>query len=202
MTSSISSKNDPILRHDLWMFIRRNLGTMATVVGIFIVLIPIATTCIPANSIFVAATSKQYAYRLLGENLSLVVYFTMALYGIILGVLSFSFLKSESKSDFYFSIGVKRSKLFWSRLIGSFGALVAAVFIPMAISLILNLVVYGAGSGVIAGFFIVSCALLLQGLVCYALSSLACILAGNLAGAATRATLHVEIESQSHCFPP
>ena len=181
MRLKTSFKNDPILRHDLRMYLRRNLGTMATAVGIFIVLIPLATTCFPGNSIFTQAMQERYAYRLLGENLSLVVYFTMALYGVVLGVLSFSFLKSEPKTDFYFSIGVKRSKLFWSRLLGSLGALIAAVFIPLAISLVLNLVVYGAGSGVIRGFFVVGCALLLQGLVCYALSALACILAGNLA---------------------
>ncbi len=104
--------------------------------------------------------------------------------GMLVAFRSFNFLLSKSKVNVYLSLGIKRTTMYMNRLISAVILLFVAVFIPMLIIYVINIVCFGM-SGRLTGLFVyVVCLLFVSGIFGFALGSSAMMVSGNLVEAA------------------
>ena len=64
---------------------------------------------------------------------------------ILLGVLLFRFVTNKKTVNVYYSLGIKRADLYTARLLAGVFMMFAAVLVPLAVSLGLNLHYFGSG---------------------------------------------------------
>lgn len=176
---SLNTSSNDLLRHDLFIHLKRNIGSLFTILGIFLVLIPFATAAVPGDSIFNMAIQQQFELRLINEYLSVIVYFAAAGAGLVFGVLHFAFLRDISRAEFFFLIGIRRDKLYLSRLLAGVIEILISLLVPMLISLGLNVAAYGSSPLLFRCFVSVTGGLLLQAFLGFLLAVLACELAGT-----------------------
>ena len=170
-----------IIRHDLKMTLQKHGGLLFLALLLFLVLIPFSTAGIPGDSIFeITTTHEQLKYRFIKDSFFLPVYAGILVYGVVLGISVFSFLLKKEQITFYFSLGLSRSKLYLVRIFICFLGMAAAVWIPMTVSLALNLAALGNYTGMIVSYVYVSAGLFLQGMTVCLINAAACILAGTI----------------------
>ena len=177
MNLTVSSAN--ILRHDLLIHLKRNLGTMLTALGIMLVLIPFATAGVPGDSIFNRAVQAALDYRLINSYMTVIVYFASVGIGLITGIVHFAFLSDISRAEFFFLIGIRRDKVYFSRLLAGVISLLGVIIPPMVVSLGLNIAVFGTSERLLVSFAAITGGLLLQAFLAFLLTALACELAGT-----------------------
>ncbi len=102
---------------------------------------------------------------------------------ILLGVLLFRFVTNKKTVNVYYSLGIKRADLYTARLLAGVFMMLAAVLVPLAVSLGLNLHYFG------------SSAMLWRTFLFYAVHNVICVLAGLTIAAAVSSCVGTVIES-------
>lgn len=102
---------------------------------------------------------------------------------ILLGVLLFRFVTNKKTVNVYYSLGIKRADLYTARLLAGVFMMLAAVLIPLAVSLGLNLHYFG------------SSVMLWRTFLFYAVHSTICVLAGLTISAAVSSCVGTTVEA-------
>ena len=102
---------------------------------------------------------------------------------LLLGVLLFRFVTNKKTVNVYYSLGIKRADLYTARLLAGVFMMLAAVLIPLAVSLGLNLHYFG------------SSVMLWRTFLFYAVHSAICVLAGLTISAAVSSCVGTVVES-------
>ncbi len=102
---------------------------------------------------------------------------------LLLGVLLFRFVTNKKTVNVYYSLGIKRADLYTARLLAGVFMMLAAVLIPLAVSLGLNLHYFG------------SSVMLWRTFLFYAVHSAICVLAGLTISAAVSSCVGTTVES-------
>ena len=102
---------------------------------------------------------------------------------ILLGVLLFRFVTNKKTVNVYYSLGIKRADLYTARLLAGVFMMLAAVLVPLAVSLGLNLHYFG------------SSVMLWRTFLFYAVHSAICVLAGLTISAAVSSCVGTTVEA-------
>lgn len=102
---------------------------------------------------------------------------------ILLGVLLFRFVTKKKTVNVYYSLGIKRADLYTARLLAGVFMMLAAVLVPLAVSLGLNLHYFG------------SSVMLWRTFLFYAVHNVICVLAGLTISAAVSSCVGTVVES-------
>ena len=102
---------------------------------------------------------------------------------ILLGVLLFRFVTNKKTVNVYYSLGIKRADLYTARLLAGVFMMLAAVLVPLAVSLGLSLHYFG------------SSAMLWRTFLFYAVHNVICVLAGLTISAAVSSCVGTVVES-------
>lgn len=102
---------------------------------------------------------------------------------ILLGVLLFRFVTNKKTINVYYSLGIKRADLYTARLLAGVFMMFAAVLVPLAVSLGLNLHYFG------------SSVMLWRTFLFYAVHNVICVLAGLTISAAVSSCVGTVVES-------
>lgn len=102
---------------------------------------------------------------------------------LLLGVLLFRFVTNKKTVNVYYSLGIKRADLYAARLLAGVFMMLAAVLIPLAVSLGLNLHYFG------------SSVMLWRTFLFYAVHSAICVLAGLTISAAVSSCVGTTVEA-------
>lgn len=102
---------------------------------------------------------------------------------ILLGVLLFRFVTNKKTVNVYYSLGIKRADLYTARLLAGVFMMLAAVLVPLAVSLGLNLHYFG------------SSVMLWRTFLFYAVHNVLCVLAGLTISAAVSSCVGTVVES-------
>lgn len=102
---------------------------------------------------------------------------------ILLGVLLFRFVTNKKTVNVYYSLGIKRADLYTARLVAGIIMMLAAVLVPLAVSLGLNLHYFG------------SSVMLWRTFLFYAVHNVICVLAGLTISAAVSSCVGTVVES-------
>lgn len=102
---------------------------------------------------------------------------------LLLGVLLFRFVTNKKTVNVYYSLGIKRADLYTARLLAGVFMMLAAVLVPLAVSLGLNLHYFG------------SSVMLWRTFLFYAVHSTICVLAGLTISAAVSSCVGTVVES-------
>ena len=102
---------------------------------------------------------------------------------ILLGVLLFRFVTNKKTVNVYYSLGIKRADLYTARLLAGVFMMFAAVLVPLAVSLGLNLHYFG------------SSVMLWRTFLFYAVHNVICVLAGLTISAAVSSCVGTVVES-------
>ena len=102
---------------------------------------------------------------------------------ILLGVLLFRFVTNKKTVNVYYSLGIKRADLYTARLLAGVFMMLAAVLVPLAVSLGLNLHYFG------------SSVMLWRTFLFYAVHSAICVLAGLTISAAASRCVGTTVEA-------
>ncbi len=124
-------------------------------------------------SLFVEESSTfNYAFELLPIG--------MIICGMLTAAKSFSYLLSKKQVNVYLSLGVKRNTMFFNRLMSGVLSLFVAVFVPMLIIYIANIVNFGMSAHLTSLFFYIVSLLFVSGLFGYAVTSTMIMASGNI----------------------
>lgn len=102
---------------------------------------------------------------------------------LLVGVLLFRFVTNKKTVNVYYSLGIKRADLYTARLLAGVFMMFAAVLVPLAVSLGLNLHYFG------------SSAMLWRTFLFYAVHNVICVLAGLTISAAVSSCVGTVVES-------
>ena len=102
---------------------------------------------------------------------------------LLLGVLLFRFVTNKKTVNVYYSLGIKRADLYTARLLAGVFMMLAAVLVPLAVSLGLNLHYFG------------SSVMLWRTFLFYAVHNVICVLAGLTISAAVSSCVGTVVES-------
>lgn len=102
---------------------------------------------------------------------------------ILLGFLLFRFVTNKKTVNVYYSLGIKRADLYTARLLAGVFMMLAAVLVPLAVSLGLNLHYFG------------SSVMLWRTFLFYAVHNVICVLAGLTISAAVSSCVGTVVES-------
>lgn len=102
---------------------------------------------------------------------------------LLVGVLLFRFVTNKKTVNVYYSLGIKRADLYTARLVAGIIMMLAAVLVPLAVSLGLNLHYFG------------SSVMLWRTFLFYAVHNVICVLAGLTISAAVSSCVGTVVES-------
>lgn len=167
--------------HDLLFSLRQALPVLLAGLALFIVLVPVSTSVVNDISVFnVNYTHEQLKYQFFAQDLAPVVNAACVLFGAVLAIVLFRFLLVKRATTAFFSVGLSRMKLFFSRYAAGALCIVAGIAVPFAISLVLNYLALGLYEGEVHEFFFVTCGYVTVALVSFSLAGIAVICAGTL----------------------
>ena len=169
------------MRHDIRICARGNMPLAIAGLCVLLFLIPFSTAGIPGDSIFdISVTHLQMKFRFMADDFVPVVQAFAVLFGFVLGIGSFRFVLDRGQAQTFFSLGLSRKALYLNRVLSGSVLLVAAIFIPMLVSLLLNLISLGLYPGIIAAFIYIFFGLFVTALISFLIASLGCLLAGTM----------------------
>ena len=167
--------------HDLLFSLRQALPVLLAGLALFVVLVPVSTSVVNDISVFnVNYTHEQLKYQFFAQDLAPVVNAACVLFGAVLAIVLFRFLLVKRATTAFFSVGLSRMKLFFSRYAAGALCIVAGIAVPFAISLVLNYLALGLYEGEVHEFFFVTCGYVTVALVSFSLAGIAVICAGTL----------------------
>lgn len=104
--------------------------------------------------------------------------------GMLTAAKSFYYLLSKKQVNVFLSLGVKRNTMLKNRILSAVITLFTAVFVPMLIIYIINIVNFGVSAHLTKVFLYVTLMLFVCGLTGFALSSMMFMVSGNIFEAA------------------
>lgn len=167
--------------HDFLFSLRQAAPVLVAALALFAVLVPVSTSVVNDISVFnVNYTHEQLKFQFYAQELAPVVNAACVLYGAVLAVVLFRFLLVKRATTAFFSVGLSRVKLFFSRYLAGAACIVVGIAVPFAVSLLLNHLALGLYDGEVHEFFYVACGYITVALVSFALAGIAVICAGTL----------------------
>ncbi|MBR2953264.1 MAG: hypothetical protein IKC45_02635 [Clostridia bacterium] len=132
------------------------------------------------NEISVFLTDTSSFYYMFAE----IVPAGMVACGMLTAAKSFYYLVSKKQVNVFLSLGVKRNTMLKNRILSVVITLFTAVFVPMLIIYITNIVNFGMSAHLTKVFLYVTTMLFVSGLIGFALASLMFMVSGNIFEAA------------------
>ena len=165
--------------HDFTRCLQNGAAIASAGFAALLILIPFGTAAVPGDSIFDAAvTHDQMKYRLITDGFVLPVWAAVILLGFALGFAMYRFVLDPSSSQAYFSFSLTRGALHRSRFAAGALLLFLAALLPMATSLLLNLLAFGGYTGLIPAWAYITGGLFLAGLAAFCCAAIGCLLSG------------------------
>lgn len=133
----------------------------AAFLALFFCVMPIQTfmsttqTDMETGKVSVIEYSKVYAF-LFAPQLQYFHYFIIAVLlgvGILMGIAAFRFITGKKTVNVYYSLGIKRQKLFAAKYLSGLTLIAGSVLVPMVVSLIANIAVLGFNKFMLPAFF-------------------------------------------------
>lgn len=174
-----------IARHDFWVAARQLVPLLLAAIAVFCAAMPVSTAAIPDTSVFnLDYTHDQMKFRFWDESLTYPVVVGAALFGLMAGVRGFRFMLVKREATAVLSLPMSRSTLFASRMGACLACVALGLAVPMAASLVVNIVALNVWAGLFSSWLYVLAGLLVTAGVACAVGALACALAGTQAEAA------------------
>lgn len=104
----------------------------------------------------------------------------MVICGMLTAAKSFGFLLSKKQVNVLLSLGIKRSTMFANRLFSAIITLFVAVFVPMLIIFIINIVCFGYSTHLLELFLYITSLLFVSGVTGFAFTSVMIMVSGNI----------------------
>lgn len=133
----------------------------AVFLALFFCVMPIQTfmstnqTDMETGKVSIIEYSKVYAF-LFAPQLQYFRYFIIAVLlgvGILMGIAAFRFITGKKTVNVYYSLGIKRQKLFAAKYLSGLTLIAGSVLVPMVVSLIANIAVLGFNKFMLPAFF-------------------------------------------------
>jgi ABC-2 type transport system permease protein len=170
--------------HDLQLCLREGLPVALIGFFVLLVLVPFGTAAVPGDSIFeVEVTHEQMKYRLIADGFVPAVQGFVVLLGFVAGFAAFRFVLDPGRSQTLFSFGLPRGGLYRSRFAAGAVLLFLAVFLPLTVSLVLNLAALGGYQGLVSAWLYLAFGLFVTAMAAFCCATLGCLLAGVAAEA-------------------
>lgn len=133
----------------------------AAFLSLFFCLMPIQTfmsktqTDPQTGKVSIIDYSKEYAF-LFSNSMQYMRYLVIAGLlgvGVLMGIAAFRFITGKKTVNVYYSLGIKRQKLFAAKYLSGLTLIAASVLVPMLVSLIANIAVLGYNKFMLPAFF-------------------------------------------------
>lgn len=116
---------------------------------------------------------KNLSFFLTGD---MTVFYAPLIFGVVLssvltGIFTFSFISDKKRVNIYYSLGIKREKLFAARFLSGLLLLVCSVVIPIVYDFILNIYKFGKSKNLTGSFVFYLLGLLSLSLLSYSISA-------------------------------
>lgn len=98
---------------------------------------------------------EQYTF-LFSDNMTYMRYFVIAALlgvGLLMGIATFRFITGKKTINVYYSLGIKRTRLFTAKYLSGLTLVGLSVAVPMLVALLANLVALGANRYLFTAFF-------------------------------------------------
>lgn len=181
---SVKYSNKRVYFHSFKKAFSTSIGAAVICLLVMLLLIPVSTSIIHDSSIFnLTYTHHQMKYRFFYESLRPLVNGAAVISGILISLVQFRFMLIKRYSDAYFSFGIRRGTLFLLHSIAGILQIFFIVFIPMFISMLMNLAAFGElgyGSVIFSGFIFMTMGLFTLSFLGFAAASLICSVSGTL----------------------
>ncbi len=173
-----------IARHDFAVAARQLVPLLLAALAVFLIAMPVSTAAIPDTSVFnLDYTHDQMKFRFWDEALTYPVVVGAAAFGLVVGVRGFRFMLVKREATAVLSLPMPRSVLFASRMLACVACVVLGIAIPMAATLVVNIVALDVWAGLFSSWAYVLAGLLATAFVGCAVGALSCALAGTQAEA-------------------
>lgn len=153
-------------------------GFGANISTAFIQLFIISILFVVVPSKFILSSSnienlKNLSFFLTGD---MNIFYIPLIFGVVLssvltGIFTFSFISDKKKVNIYYSLGIKREKLFAARFLSGFSLLVCSVFIPLIYDFILNISKFGKSKNLVGSFMFYLLGLTALSILSYSVSA-------------------------------
>ena len=121
---------------------------------------------------YISASSKYISYFFgTGEEMLLPALILVALAGLAMAICTFNFITSKKQVNVYYSLGITRTRLFLGNYLSGITLLTISTFIPLFITLILNLAFLGFSGIVFKTFFLYLFSFLLISISAFTITS-------------------------------
>lgn len=173
-----------LVRHDFAVVFRQLVPLMLVALAAYLVAMPVSTATIPDASIFnLDYTHDQMKFRFWLEDLTYPIVLGVAVFGVVLGVRAFRFLLVKCEATAVLSLPLSRVAVFGTRYAACLLSLLVGIGVPLAVSLVVNVVALNVWTGLFGQFFYVLVGLLLTGAIACTIACIACALSGTVAEA-------------------
>ncbi len=162
-------------------------GLNAAFLSLFFAFVPIMTFFVNTtvydrnNNLIQIDYKKEYAF-MFAENMEMYRYFIIAVLigvGILMGIATFRFITGKKTVNVYYSLGIKRTRLFTAKYLSGLTLIAASVVLPMLVSLIVNMVRLGTNRYMLLAFFYLTFGMLSLTVFSYTLTAFVCSLVGT-----------------------
>lgn len=104
---------------------------------------------------YISASTKYISFFFgSGEQMLVPALVLVALCGLAMAICTFNFITSKKQVNVYYSLGITRTKLFLGKFLSGVTLLTISTFIPLFITLIMNLATLGFSGIVFKSFFL------------------------------------------------
>lgn len=100
--------------------------------------------------------------------------------GLLVGITTFKFITGKKTVNVYYSLGIKRQKLFAAKYLSGLTLIAASVLLPMLVSLIINVSVLGTNKFMFPAFFYLTLGMFSVAAVSYTLTAMVFTLVGTV----------------------
>lgn len=150
---------------------------------LFLTALPIytLTRVTSGDSGFVRA-SKNFTYLLFPESsmFSFIVIFAVVICSVLTGLATFKFATGKKMINVYYSLGIKRDKLYSAKFLAGLVRLVLAVVIPLTVTLIANTALCGMSKYLLQAYLIYIIGLVSVSLISYSITAAVCASVGTI----------------------
>lgn len=97
----------------------------------------------------VAFKAKEVYQYVLSANMEYLRYLLIGAFlgiGILMGIMTFKFMVGKKTMNVYYSLGIKRTHLFTAKYLSGLTLIAGAIFLPLLISVVMNIMVVGVSS--------------------------------------------------------
>ncbi len=156
--------------------------------GLFFVVMPIMTfrnntsTNRETGAVSVINFKEQFSF-MFTEGMEIYRYFVIAGLlgvGLLVGITTFKFITGKKTVNVYYSLGIKRQKLFAAKYLSGLTLIAASVLLPMLVSLIVNISVLGTNKFMFPAFAYLTLGMFSVAAVSYTITAMVFTLVGTV----------------------